>query len=180
MENKKKDIIIYSIVALIILVVAVGYFVGWFAVPSGTPTSGPTSATRSDVPPGTVAPAVGATGTPEGVAVPQVSIPAAPGVKAQLRVFNITASNNVFTPSTVIANEGDTIHINFTAVDKTYDITIPDLSLQQTAKKGETKVLEFGANPPGKFAFYCESCGGLNSSAIGSIIIVPATSTSSQ
>jgi hypothetical protein len=37
--------------------------------------------------------------------------------------------------------------------------------MKQTAKKGEGKVLEFQAVTEGKFLFYCDACGGLNSSA---------------
>ncbi len=183
MDNKKRDIIVYLSVALIVIVVvAAGYFAGWFgsAPATGGNSGGQTSATRSAVPANMVVPGAGATGTPQGVAVPQISIPAAPGVQAQLRVFNISAEKGVFTPSTVIANEGDTVRINFTAVDKTYDMTVPDLNLRQTAQKGETKILEFGANPSGKFTYYCESCGGLNSSATGFIVVVPGTSAASS
>lgn len=171
-QQRKKEVIIYSIVAVIVLVIAVGYFAGWFN-PAGSGSRTAVSMT-SDVPPGTVAPGVNATGTPPDVAIPKVVIPAAPGVAAQFRTFDISAKGGLFAPSTVIVNEGDTVHVNFTAVDKAYDITIPDFGLKQTAAKGETKVLEFQANKSGKFVYYCELCGNSSSSPDGYLIVVPS------
>lgn len=118
-------------------------------------------------------PQVGATPTGTAVAVPVSQTEAAPGVSAQLRKFQIKADNNAFDPSTVIVNKGDTVSIAFTAVDKAYDITIPDYGLKQTAQKGETKTLEFQAVTDGKFVFYCDLCGGASSSVKGSLVVKP-------
>ncbi len=169
--NKTKEFIAIIIGVVIVVLVILGFVFGWFSGMNTARNGG--SLTKSAVPAGTVAPSVGATSTPKGVAVPTVVTPAAPGATTQLRVFNISADKGVFTPSTVIANEGDTVHINFTAVDKTYDITVPDFGLKQTAAKGETKVLEFGATQSGKFTYYCASCGNSATSPNGYIIIVP-------
>jgi plastocyanin len=172
--NKTKELIAIIIGTVIVVLVILGFVFGWFSGISGgnVGTGGTGSLTKSAVPAGTVVPGVGATSTPKNVAVPQVVTPAAPGVSAQLRVFNISADKDAFAPSTVIANEGDTVHINFTAVDKTYDITFPDYGMKQTAAAGETKILEFQATSPGKFAYYCESCGNSATSPSGYIIIV--------
>jgi len=104
-------------------------------------------------------------------AIPTVVAAAAPGVEAKFRSFDVKADGGVFTPSKIIANTGDTVHINFTAVDKDYDITFPSYSMKQTAKKGQTKVLEFQAVEVGSFLYYCDACGGETSSAKGSIIV---------
>lgn len=105
------------------------------------------------------------------IAVPTVVTPAAPGVEAQFRSFDIKADGGVFTPSKIIARIGDTVHINFTAVDKAYDIVFPSYNMKQTAKQGQTKVLEFQAVSEGSFLYYCDSCGGATSTTKGSIII---------
>ncbi len=171
---EKNRIIGYAIVFLVVLLVVVGYI-------SGRPgskknmTKEQTSPTRSEVPSGIVVPDQNATNTPKDIAVPKVSIPAAPGVTSLLRVFDIKAEKGVFSPSTVTAYVGDVIHVNFTAVDKGYDITFPDYGMKQVAGKGETKVLEFQAGSSGKFTYYCNSCGGLDSQTKGYIIIVPKT-----
>jgi heme/copper-type cytochrome/quinol oxidase subunit 2 len=96
----------------------------------------------------------------ESIAVPISVSDAAVGITSNhLRTYLISAENGKFTPSVVIVYKNDTVHIKFTAVDGTYDITVPDYGLQQTAKKGETKPLEFRAEKEGRFPYYCESCG---------------------
>lgn len=177
---EKNKVVGYGIAGIVLVVAVVGYFAGWFtgmapgARNGGTGGGTPASPTRSAVPPNVVVPGQNATsGVPEGFAVPKVVIPAAPGVTSNLRVFDIKGEKGKFVPSTVAAYAGDVVHVNFTAVDKAYDITFPDYGMKQTAAKGETKVLEFQAAATGKFAYYCDSCGGLNSSAVGYIIIAP-------
>ncbi|MFA5131426.1 MAG: cupredoxin domain-containing protein [Patescibacteria group bacterium] len=105
------------------------------------------------------------------IAVPTVVTPAAPGVTQRYRSFNIQANAGVFTPSSIIGNVNDTMHINFSAVDKDYDIVFPSYNMKGVIKKGETKPMQFQASQEGNFVFYCDSCGGLKSAATGSIII---------
>ena len=104
-------------------------------------------------------------------AIPTVVTAAAPGVEAQFRSFDIKAEGGVFTPSKIIARVGDTVHVNFTAVDKDYDIVFPSYNMKQIAKKGQTKILEFQAVEEGSFLYYCNACGGETSNTKGSIII---------
>lgn len=108
-----------------------------------------------------------------GIAVPITVQPAAPGVSAKFRAFNIKAEKNKFDPSTVIVKVGDTVHINFTAVDKTYDFVLPDYGMIQTAGPGETRIVEFQALTQGKYIYYCKLCGGLDSTAVGYVIVAP-------
>ncbi len=93
-----------------------------------------------------------------------------------VRTFNVRAFNNNYDHNTIIVNDGDLVKINFTAVDDAYDLTIPVLKLQVSAKKGETKLLEFKATPAGKYLFYCDLCGGINSSMHGYLIIAAKAS----
>jgi len=106
------------------------------------------------------------------IAVPTVVVPAAPGVDSKFRNFNITAEGGKFIPEKIIVQVGDTVHVNFTAVDKDYDITFPSYNMKQTAKQGQTKILEFQAVQDGSFLYYCESCGGAEGTTKGNIIIV--------
>lgn len=105
------------------------------------------------------------------VAVPTVVTAAAPGVSAQFRSFNISGDQGKFSPSKIIGRIGDTIHVNVTASDKDYDIVFPSYNMKGTIRKGETKVMEFQAVQEGDFTFYCEMCGGPDSTASGHIII---------
>jgi|GEM_PF-496587 hypothetical protein len=104
-------------------------------------------------------------------AIPTVVTAAAPGVEAQFRSFDIKAEGGVFTPSKIIARVGDTVHVNFTAVDKDYDIVFPSYNMKQSAKKGQTKILEFQAVTEGSFLYYCNACGGETSNTKGNIIV---------
>lgn len=108
----------------------------------------------------------------EVVAVPTVVTPAAPGVSAQYRRFEIRAESGRFSPYQIIANVGDTVRIEFTAIDRDYDIVFQGNNMSAAAKQGETKVLEFQALMDGDFLYYCRSCGGPEGEAKGNIIIV--------
>ncbi|MFA5051383.1 MAG: cupredoxin domain-containing protein [Patescibacteria group bacterium] len=139
-------------------------------IPDLTPT-GPI--TREEVPENIVVPELGEKPTSEKIAVPETVVDAAPGVESKFRRFEIRAEKNTYIPSEIIVNQGDIVHIDFTAIDKTYDITFPDYGMDQTANLGETKILEFGAGTSGKFLYYCELCGGIEGKVQGHIIVVP-------
>lgn len=180
METKK--IIILAAVAIVIIIGGMAAY-RYSDIYSGSQINGGNlienvagqpveSLTRAEAPKNVKIPEAGEEAA-EGVAVPVSVTQAAPGVSAKFRLFTILAENDLFDPSTVIVKIGDTVHINFTAVDKTYDITFPDYGMKQTATKGQTKILEFQAVSDGKFTYYCSSCGGINSKTIGYIIVAP-------
>jgi len=106
------------------------------------------------------------------IAVPTVVTEAAPGVESKFRSYDISGDGGKFIPSKIIAKVGDTVHVNFTAIDKDYDIVFPSYNMKQIAKQGQTKILEFQALQSGNFVYYCEMCGGPESSTKGSFIIV--------
>jgi len=89
------------------------------------------------------------------------------------RTFKVKANNNSFDSERIVAIEGDLVNIKVEAVDKDYDFTIPFLGMRQVIKQGERKELEFQANVVGTFAYYCETCGGLDSKSQGEIIVIP-------
>jgi len=129
---------------------------------------------RTDVPKDIIIPEVGQKLTDaqkKVIAVPTVVTAAAPGASTKFRSYDISANGGKFEPSQIIGRVGDTIHVNFTAVDKGYDIVFPSYNMKQVAAKGETKILEFQAVQEGSFTYYCDSCGGVNSTAKGTIII---------
>ncbi len=104
------------------------------------------------------------------IAVPTLVVPSAPGAVSSLRNFDIRAEGGKFTPSKIIGKSGDTMMINFTAVDNDYSIVFPSYNMRQVAKKGETKVLGFHAGETGNFTYYCDVCGE-NTTASGTLII---------
>lgn len=107
------------------------------------------------------------------VATPQLVVPSRQGSETNLRVFNIEGRGNEFVPSEVIVYRGDIVRINFIALDKDYDFIIPDYGFRKVIAKGEKDAVEFQATDEGKYVYYCEVCGGLDSSAKGYITIVP-------
>ena len=104
------------------------------------------------------------------IAVPTLVTPAAEGSLNSLRNFDIRAEGGKFTPSKIIGKSGDTMMVNFTAVDNNYSIVFPSYNMRQVAKKGETKVLGFHAGEAGTFTYYCDVCGE-NTTASGTLII---------
>lgn len=106
------------------------------------------------------------------IALPTVVVPASSGSESKFRNFEIMADNNEFIPLRVIANVGDVININFTAVDKEYDIVFPSYNMMQKAQAGQTRMLQFQALQEGSFSYYCSLCGGPESGPRGNIVIV--------
>lgn len=121
-----------------------------------------------------IVPEINSTTTAD-VAIPLTVQAAAPGVSNKDRAFNLKAEKGVFIPSTIIVNTGDTVRINFTAVDKTYDFFLGDQYgvITQPIAKGQTALpIVFQAWATGKFTFYCRLCGGLDSTTVGQFIVL--------
>ncbi len=172
--------IVIIVAAIIILALVVGV---WWVVrdvqkatqPGGEDSgiNGPSASdTRQDVPSGTTVPDQN-TNVSGDVARPDAVTAAAPGVDSKKRTFKINIDNNKFDPSTVIVYAGDIAHIEFTAVDKNYDIVQPDYGFRLDIAKGQTRLIEGQYNSTGKYIFYCESCGGLEGGVQGYVIVVP-------
>ena len=71
--------------------------------------------TREKVEEKVATPDQGATNAPANVAVPSLVVNTG---NSSFRKFDITASGNKFSPSTIVVNEGDVIDIAFTAGDR--------------------------------------------------------------
>jgi len=175
---KKKMFIIIGIIVVIGIAALIINQLGTKKSAENGPTIGTKPAalvipTREEVPKNIVAPEIGEKPASEEIAVPETVVEAAPGAESKFRLFEIKAEKDAYIPSEVIVNQGDIVHINFTAVDKTYDLTFPDYGMKQIAKMGETKILEFQANQSGKFLYYCDLCGGIEGKVTGHIIVVP-------
>ncbi len=113
--------------------------------------------TREKVEEKIATPSEGSTEAPKSVAVPTIVVETGP---SSFRHFDISASGNAFTPSTIVVNEGDVIDLKFTAEDKAYDLFFPDFGVYKAAAKGETVKLQFQGYPFGSYKFMCkEVCG---------------------
>lgn len=178
----RKSVLLVSLIVVVVIVL--GIVAWWFMRDGGS--NGPggnnsntgaavdpnSSLTREEVPAGITVPDAGSSASAD-VAVPNSVATAAPGVESKKRSFKINIEDDEFKPSTVIINLGDIANINFTAVDKSYDIVQPDYGFRLTIQEGQTRLLEGQFANPGKYLFYCESCGGLEGDTKGYIIVVP-------
>lgn len=106
------------------------------------------------------------------VAVPEHSIDIQVPGGANFRIFRIRGEGNKFSPEQVIVNFKDMVHIELMAIDKDYDVVLSGYNMKVSAKKGETKAIEFQALQDGRFLYFCDSCGGPESVAKGEIIVV--------
>jgi heme/copper-type cytochrome/quinol oxidase subunit 2 len=180
MSNKKRWKIIVGVVVLVFLVAVVWGYMNSSVEPEVVEENGSEEIVeeedqdpyRSEVATNTVVPEKDDVVEDERIAVPKAVAPAAPNVESKFRSFDIVASEGMFKPSEIVVNEGDTVHVDFSAEDGEYDITFPSYGMKQTASAGETKILEFQANQSGSFLYYCESCGGEESLATGNIVVV--------
>ena len=189
LTNRTKIIIIALAVLVVVAVVAVFVVVKERKVaapisPGGNPeipsagtaispssASAPVPVTRLPEPTNVLVPEAGAQNVSSGVAVPQAESAAAPGSDSKYRSFHIIVENGAFMPSTIAVNVGDVVQLQIGAVGGDYDFTQPDYGLRATLPNGVNKAIEFGATAPGKFVFYCSSCGGPAKGPVGYLIV---------
>jgi len=147
MEITKKEIMIGAgAIVFVIIVVAIGFWIHGAATSSTNPAAQPADSlnrahptssipttpgtpTVSAVPASAVAPNAGATNAPSSVAVPVVQSAGDPSGNVSYRSFNISISGGVYSPSTVIVKQGDTVNLEMTAVDANYGFTQPDYGM---------------------------------------------------
>jgi plastocyanin len=109
---------------------------------------------------------------PENVAVPTTQGAAGNNTVSQYRSFNLSVNSSSFSPDTVIAKLGDTVHLLITSSGN-YDFTQPDYGLNFKLPAGKTTVVEFQVTATGKYKFYCSSCGGPESGPVGYVVVSP-------
>ncbi|MGB9848029.1 MAG: hypothetical protein ACPLKV_02395 [Minisyncoccia bacterium] len=172
----KNKILIIGAIILVLVIGAIIIFGGGkkISVAPSSPTPGVvTTETKKEVPQGAKVYEAGES-APEGIAAPISVSEMSGGNGIILRAFSITAEKDKFTPNTVIVYQNDIVKLFIKAVDKDYTIVQPDSGLIMVFKKGEDKYLEKQMfEGPGDYLFYCENCGGLNSTAVGHIIVLP-------
>jgi len=182
-EAKSRLITVAEIGALI-AVLAIGLLIGWSLArrapasdlngAAGGNNLGPgevaTSTTLGEVPSDVRIPEAGDEQSGD-VAVPSIVAEAAPNVEAKLRGFEVKVEGGTFKPGTVAVRQGDTTRIRFTAIDRDYDFTQPDLGLSAKLLQGKEQVIEVAPQTTGRFTFYCESCGGPDQGPVGYLIV---------
>ena len=86
------------------------------------------------------------------------------------------AVRSSFTPTTIDVNKGDKVTIYMTNIEQTTDelhgLAINEYNLNVVVDPGETKTIEFGADKPGVFPFYCTNfCSALHQEMQGYLLV---------
>jgi plastocyanin len=118
--------------------------------------------TRQAAPSNVKVPEKGMSDVPKNVAIPTVTAVAGPGRNERLRLFEVNAQGNAYTPDTIIARKGDTVHLTIHAVDRDYNFTQPDYGFNVAIPKGSTQSIEMSVSAPGTFTFFCSTCENKN------------------
>lgn len=183
--DRKKEIIIVVVAVLVVAGIAAMFLVGGGSksglTGQGQPAGGgPLGATetgapvtRTEVPDNVTVPAEKASSTPADVAVPTLVSPGDPTNSTSYRVFSIKASDGAFSPSQIIVYVGDTVQLTIAAIDQAYDFTLPDYGMKVAVAKGASQELHLTPSSPGKFLFYCTSCGGPSEGPTGYLVVAP-------
>jgi nitrous-oxide reductase len=85
-----------------------------------------------------------------------------------------------FQPDIINVQKGDTVRMHVTNIerdpDATHGFAIPAYDIQASLDPGEVVTVEFTADKPGSFAFYCtEFCSALHLEMQGWLLIEPNT-----
>jgi nitrous-oxide reductase len=90
----------------------------------------------------------------------------------------MTAMRSHFSPDIIRVKKGDHVMIHLTSLERMPDYThgfaIPGYNLQASLDPGEVVTVEFHADKPGSFAFYCtEFCSALHLEMQGWLLVEP-------
>ncbi len=91
----------------------------------------------------------------------------------------MTAVRSHFNPEHVVVREGDTVRWHITnietAKDATHGFAIPLWNINVSLEPGEYQTIEFVADRPGTYSFYCsEFCSALHLEMMGYLLVEPA------
>jgi heme/copper-type cytochrome/quinol oxidase subunit 2 len=73
----------------------------------------------------------------------------------QTREFAVVGNEFVFAPRTLSVSQNDIVRVVFRAEDIPHTFTIDEYRIAKRAAAGQTVVIEFRADHPGRFEIYC-------------------------
>jgi cytochrome c oxidase subunit II len=99
----------------------------------------------------------------------------APGEPTAVRSFDITASRFQYEPDRLEVTEGDVVRLTLRSTDTTHGFGIRELRVEAVIPKGgEPVTVEFVADQPGTFEFFCtEYCGAGHRNMTGTLVVAP-------
>ena len=97
-----------------------------------------------------------------------------PNSDAKIKFFDLRASKSGFSVPAFVVTQGDSLSIDFTAVDGDYDLDIPYLGAYFSAvKQGETKKLPIDTSAVGTFVIECRSHCPASGQIKTSLVVLP-------
>lgn len=93
-------------------------------------------------------------------------------------VVKMTAVRSSYEPNKIEVNQGDHVTIHVTNIEQTTDelhgFGLTDYNINIVIDPGETKTIEFVADKPGVFAYYCTNfCSALHQEMAGYLLVKP-------
>ena len=90
----------------------------------------------------------------------------------------MTAVRSSYEPNKIEVNQGDHVTIYLTNIEQTTDEShgfgLTDYNINVVIDPGETKTIEFVADKPGVFAYYCTNfCSALHQEMQGYLLVKP-------
>ena len=107
---------------------------------------------------------------------PKLEAPASsnPALDTKIKFFDLRATKDGFIPSSITVNSGDSVRIDFTAVDGDYDLDFPYLGAYfRVVQKGVTDRLPFDTSLSGTFSFRCRDYCPQGKQIEGKLIVLP-------
>ena len=94
---------------------------------------------------------------------------------AEVKTFDVIASQFKFEPATIMVAEGDRVRLRLRSADRTHGIGIKSFRVKTLIPKtGEVVTVEFVADRPGTFDMSCsEYCGTSHTAMKGRLIVLP-------
>ena len=115
--------------------------------------------------PQAVPPSPQADGTPLAATPPSSS-------DSAVREFTMTAKQWEFDPATITVNAGETVRLSITSLDVAHGFALPDFNVRSGIEPGQATIVEFVADTPGTYTFFCSVyCGAGHSSMKGTLVV---------
>jgi len=108
--------------------------------------------------------------------LPKAEAPASsnPELDTKLKFFDLKASNSGFNPNAITVKKGDSLQVDFTAVDGDYDLNFPYLGAYfSVVRRGVTKRLPLDTSLTGTFTFECRDFCPPGKKIQGQLIVLP-------
>jgi nitrous oxide reductase len=90
-----------------------------------------------------------------------------------VRTIDVKARKFEFDPAMIVVKQGEKVRLKVTSEDVMHGIGITDYSIDRKLPPGETQVVEFTADKPGRHHFHCSVyCGDGHGDMHGELVVL--------